>query len=58
MTHSIKAELIEIVQSLPDDCTIEDLRANIQRGLDEAQSGNVVPHEQVKRRFAERWAAS
>lgn len=63
MNRNIKGELLDIVQNLPEDCTYEDLqyqlyvRTKIQRGLDEADTGNVVPHEDVKRRFAERWNA-
>ncbi|WP_420465817.1 hypothetical protein [Panacagrimonas sp.] len=63
MSRSIKAELIEIAQNLPEDCTYEDMqyqlyvRTKIQRGIEEAQAGHVVPHEEVKQRFAERWAA-
>lgn len=62
--QSIKAELLEIVQNLPEDCTFEDLqyqlyvRAKIQRGLDEADAGHVVAHDEVKRRYAERWNAA
>ncbi|MGQ0619997.1 MAG: hypothetical protein ACT4QA_08790 [Panacagrimonas sp.] len=63
MNRSIKAELIEIAQNLPEDCTYEDMqyqlyvRTRIQRGIDEVDAGKVIPHEEVKRRFAARWNA-
>lgn len=63
MNRNIKAELLEIVQNLPEHCTYEDMqyqlyvRAKIQSGIDDADAGRVVPHDEVKRRFAERWNA-
>lgn len=63
MSRTIKAELLEIVQKLRDDCTYEDMqyqlyvRAKIQQGIDDAEAGNVVPHDEVRRQFAERWNA-
>lgn len=64
MNKSIKAELIEIAQNLPDDCTYEDMqyqlyvRTKIQYGLRQAESDEVISHEEVERRFAERWAST
>jgi predicted transcriptional regulator len=54
--------VIEAALALPDDATFEvvleeiAILAAIQRGVDDANAGRVVPHEEVKRRVA-RWLA-
>ncbi len=48
-----KEYVINIVKSLPDDCTVEDIqyelyvRHAIEEGELAADEGRVVPHEQV-----------
>ncbi|HEX4131912.1 MAG TPA: hypothetical protein VHZ24_17905 [Pirellulales bacterium] len=55
-----KEMVIEAVRKLPDEATLEEissevaLLAAIQRGEEAADSGHVVPHEDVKQRVA-RW---
>ena len=55
---NIKAEAMRLIQSLPDDCTIEDIQYHLyvldrlsqaEKDIDE---GRLIPHEEVKRRFA------
>jgi len=47
------------MQALPDDASLEDamerlfLLAKIERGLQQADAGELIPHEKVKERIAE-----
>ena len=47
-----------MIQGLPDDASIEDamerllLLAKIDRGLEQADAGQTIPHSQVKERMA------
>lgn len=59
MSSSIaKQKILETVNQLPPDVTMEEaierliFLAKIERGLDDAEAGRVVPHEEVKRRLA------
>ncbi len=53
-----KEKVIRTVQSLPDDASIEDamerllLLAKVERGLQQAEAGQLIPHEEVKERMA------
>lgn len=57
MTQSLKQLAIEVIESLPEDASLDDVMerlyfiAKVQRGLTQIEEGRVVPHEQVKRRF-------
>jgi hypothetical protein len=54
---SIKEKIIETVQSLPADATVEDAMerlyflAKVERGLSESERGQTIAHDEVKRRF-------
>ena len=54
---SVKAEAQRLVQSLPDDATWDDVmyriyvRQCIDSGLADADAGNVVTVDEVRRRF-------
>ncbi len=58
-THleSVKQRLRAFVDALPDDVTIDQaierllLLVKIERGLEDANAGKVVPHEDAKRRL-------
>jgi predicted transcriptional regulator len=58
----VKKAVLDLVKTLPDDCTFEDVqyelyvRRKIERGLEAAASGRVVSHAQVKKRLA-KWLA-
>jgi predicted transcriptional regulator len=54
-----KKKIIEAVENLPDDATIEDAMerllflAKVERGLMEADAGKTISHMEVKERMAE-----
>lgn len=55
---SAKEFVMEVLKSLPDDCSVEDIqyelyvRQAIREGEQAADDGRVVPHEQVMREMA------
>jgi predicted transcriptional regulator len=55
---SAKQRVIEAVQGLPADATVEDAMerlyflAKIERGLADADAGRVVSHEDIRARFS------
>ncbi len=60
---SVKESVIQLVESLPDDCTVEDIQYHLyvhekvlagSRAIDE---GRVQSHEEVGRRL-DQWAES
>jgi predicted transcriptional regulator len=59
----VKESVIRLVESLPDDCTIEDIqyhlyvRDKVLRGSRAIDEGRVQSHEEVGRRL-DQWAAS
>ena len=56
---NVKGRVIEAVRELPDDATVEDamerlyVLAKIQKGIDQAEAGQTVSHEEAKRRIFE-----
>jgi predicted transcriptional regulator len=60
---AIKEEIVRLIQSLPDDCTLEDIqyhlyvREKIERGLEAADQGRTVSQEEAERR-ADGWLKS
>ena len=57
-TLTIKENVKTLVDSLPDNLTYDDVmyeiyvKQKIEKGLDDIEKGNVLPHEQVKKLFA------
>jgi predicted transcriptional regulator len=55
----LKDAAINLIRSLPDDCTLEDIhyhlyiREKVDRGIAAIDGGRVVPHEEAARRIAE-----
>jgi predicted transcriptional regulator len=53
-----KEKVIEAVRALPDDASIEDamarllLLAKVEKGLQQADAGELIDHEDVKERMA------
>lgn len=53
-----KEKAVQAVQALPEDASLEDamerlfLLAKIERGLQQADAGALIPHEKVKERMA------
>jgi predicted transcriptional regulator len=58
-----KADALKVIESLPDDCTWEDIKYRvyvhdaIEQGLADVEAGRVVSADEAKRRIAE-WLAS
>jgi predicted transcriptional regulator len=54
---SLKQKIMETVEHLPDDATVEDAMerlyflAKIERGLEQSETGLGISHEDVKKRF-------
>ena len=55
-----KQQVQEVLNQLPDDCTLEDVQyelyviQKVQRGLEAVERGDVVSHEDATKRL-ERW---
>jgi len=55
--QSVKQRVLEAVEALPADATIEDAMerlyflAKIQRGLEQADAGETMTHEEAKKRL-------
>lgn len=58
-----KSDALKLIESLPDDCTWDDIKYRvylhdaIEAGLADVDAGRVVPADEAKRRLAE-WLAS
>ncbi|MEK6691727.1 MAG: hypothetical protein AABY78_10655 [Nitrospirota bacterium] len=56
----VKQEIIRMIQSLPDEVTIDDIIAElyfklqVDAGLKELDEGKGIPHEEVEKRLS-RW---
>lgn len=56
-TETTKARVLEAVQQLPADATVEQAMerlyfiAKVEEGLRQAESGKLINHEDVKRRL-------
>ncbi len=54
----IKQQVIQIIQSLPDNVTIDDIMAELyfklqaDAGLKELDEGKGIPHEEVEKRIS------
>ena len=53
-----KEIVLETIRALPDDCTLDEIAerikfmAAVQKGLDELERGEGIPHEEVKKQLA------
>jgi predicted transcriptional regulator len=53
----LKEEIKQIIDNLPDDCSLEDIqytlyvRSKIQKGLEDIKAGNTFTNEEMERRF-------
>jgi predicted transcriptional regulator len=60
---AIKDEVVRLIQSLPDDCTLEEIqyhlyvRQKVERGLAAAETGRAVSQAEAERRVEE-WLKS
>ena len=54
---SAKKKILDTLSQLPPDATVEEAMerlyflAKIERGVEQAESGRLVSHDEVKRRF-------
>ena len=52
-----KEKIIETIRTLPDDATLDDVMeqlyflSKVERGLLESEAGQVISHEEVKKRL-------
>ena len=50
--------VLETIRALPDDCSIEEIAervefmAAVQKGIDQLDRGEGVPHDEVKKQLA------
>ena len=55
----IKQAIYELAESLPDDCTWDDVmyrlyvRQKIEAGIEDADEGRLVPHDEVFKEWQE-----
>lgn len=53
-----KEIVLETIRALPDDCSIDEIAeriefmAAVQKGLDQLDRGEGIPHEEVKKQLA------
>ena len=53
-----KQRAIESIQELPEDCSLDEIAdrveflAAIQKGLDQLDKGEGIPHEEIKKQLA------
>lgn len=58
-----KATVREVLDRLPDDCSLEDVMYHlyvvqkVSRGLADVESGRTVPHETAMRELRAKWVA-
>jgi len=59
----IKEQAIELIKSLPDDCTLEDIqyhlyvRAKVEKGIRAIDEGRVVSQDEAEKKVKE-WVKS
>lgn len=55
---AVKQQVIQMIQSLPEDITVNDIMAElyfklqVDAGLKELDEGEGIPHEEVKNRMS------
>ena len=58
-----KEIVLETIRALPDDCSLEEIAeriefmAAVQKGLDQRDRGDGIPHNEVKKQLAS-WLTS
>lgn len=61
--NPVKEDVVRLIQSLPDDCTVEDIHYHlyvhqkIERGLSDVEQGRTVSQQEAERRVSE-WLES
>jgi len=60
MQATIKRNAIELIKSLPDSTTWDDImyeiyvKQKIDKGLDDVKNGKLTPHENVRKMFIQK----
>jgi predicted transcriptional regulator len=55
---AVKQQVIQIIQSLPEDVTVDDIMAElyfklqVDTGLKELDEGKGIPHEEIEKRMS------
>lgn len=55
----IKEQAVEVIKSLPDDCTLEDIQYHlyviekVKRGMQAIEEGRVITQEEVEKKVKE-----
>jgi len=55
---TLKEKMLSTVQSLPDDASVEDaverliLLSKIEKGIEQADAGQLISHDEMKARMA------
>ncbi|MBI2875567.1 MAG: hypothetical protein HYY20_01655 [Candidatus Tectomicrobia bacterium] len=58
--EGLKQQVIQMIQALPEDVTVDDIMAElyfklqVDTGLEELDEGKGIPHEEVEKRMS-RW---
>lgn len=61
MAQHTKKLVRDLLDRLPDDCSLDDVQYHlyvldaVQRGVNDAEAGRVIPHEQVKDELRRKW---
>jgi predicted transcriptional regulator len=56
--HGLKQQIIQMIESLPDNVTVDDIiaelyfRLQVDAGLKELDEGKWIPHEEVEKRMS------
>jgi predicted transcriptional regulator len=56
-----KQRVREVLDRLPDDCTIDDVLyhlyviKSIEKGIDDVEAGRTIPHKQVVEELRKKW---
>ncbi len=62
-TRTSKQEVLELVQGLPEEASLEDIQYHlyvlqkVRKGLEDVEEGRVVSQAEMKKRF-EKWIVS
>ncbi len=58
--QTIKEEVKQIIEKLPDDCSLEDIQYHlyvlqkIENGLKDVEKGRVISHEEIEKKM-QKW---
>ncbi len=59
---TVKEQLRQVLEALPDDASIEEAMERlyvlykIQRGVEQLEAGQVIPHDEARKRIMQKWA--